>query len=633
MQETQGTLLLWDLETEIDQPLPYTNIILWRSYADNNEISIPQLIENNREDYRRRFTEWVYEMGMIKVNTKTVLEILQIRPGFSYWWMTSFVEMQHYSNDSEIYNLFKLMALSDIMELFEKIEKIRFVTNRHSLLISVIGEYAKKKGIRFEVDLNPVKNITKVHFIAKMIKCLPSSLAAILFLVKYILQRAVIGIGVARERVQVSDFSFYGYLLNLPSEPGRKDRFNSIYWTRLVDILERSKAKVLWFHFWVHSDVPGSVGLKQANEKLTDYNKTFNHLHELINSQLDAKTIISVVKDYFKLRTKYKIIKSLNQEFEIENCRFNFWMLFEKDFAKDFMGLNAISNSILLNSFEKIFSVSGYQANGFYLFENATWEPAFIYAWKKAGNGNLIGVSHATIRYWDIRYFMDYRSYSVNQLSKPRPNFFAVNSDSAYSSLIDNGYLPAEILKTEALRYLYLNKFKEKLKQKQPQNIGKELRILILGDYNWIDTKKVIDFFKIAIKKCSFPVNVVYKPHPGTSNLISEHEMENIYTSIKPLSELFQECDLVITTNVTSSVLDAVCAGLYTTSLKLTDQFNMSPMTGVLNFPFFKNADELEKIIKSAHSNFFDSISYPNKINNYFYLDDELPMWNKLLQN
>ena len=70
------------------------------------------------------------------------------------------------------------------------------------------------------------------------------------------------------------------------------------------------------------------------------------------------------------------------------------------------------------------------------------------------GNGNLIGVPHSTVRFWDLCYFFDSRCFSAQM---PRPWQIAINGNLMNKSYIDSGYNQNELVNVETLRYLYLN--------------------------------------------------------------------------------------------------------------------------------------------------------------------------------
>ena len=121
------------------------------------------------------------------------------------------------------------------------------------------------------------------------------------------------------------------------------------------------------------------------------------------------------------------------------------------------LGPVAISNALFLNLFEQVLKSQSYQKMGFYLLENQAWERALIYAWKASGHGDLIGVQHSTVRYWDLRYFSDFRNYErKNCNDMPIPDRVALNGKVSITAYRDGGYPENMLVEVEALRYLHL---------------------------------------------------------------------------------------------------------------------------------------------------------------------------------
>ena len=109
-------VLLWDS----DGILPSTNdyVVLWNSFSVPGSIhpsvSIPEYVEEHSERLRSRFLGFVHDVGNSRSGAKTVLEHLQIRPTFSYWWLTLFAS-KRWHPDSHITEAVKLIALEEIL--------------------------------------------------------------------------------------------------------------------------------------------------------------------------------------------------------------------------------------------------------------------------------------------------------------------------------------------------------------------------------------------------------------------------------------------------------------------------------------------------------------------------------------
>ena len=89
----EDTILIWDLDTSPNKS--NAHVAYWQSYSVlslDNEISVPQLVEEQAEFLKSRYLTIIYELGETKFNGKSLVDNLEVDPGFSYWWMSLFNE-------------------------------------------------------------------------------------------------------------------------------------------------------------------------------------------------------------------------------------------------------------------------------------------------------------------------------------------------------------------------------------------------------------------------------------------------------------------------------------------------------------------------------------------------------------
>ncbi len=61
----------------------YDVIINWSSCEENeNTYSIPRTIEDNADQFKSQYLDWIYTLGRNKVNGKSVIDHLSIREVF-----------------------------------------------------------------------------------------------------------------------------------------------------------------------------------------------------------------------------------------------------------------------------------------------------------------------------------------------------------------------------------------------------------------------------------------------------------------------------------------------------------------------------------------------------------------------
>jgi surface carbohydrate biosynthesis protein (TIGR04326 family) len=262
-----------------------------------------------------------------------------------------------------------------------------------------------------------------------------------------------------------------------------------------------------------------------------------------------------------------------------------------------------------------------------YIKENQPWEMALIYAWKINGHGKLIGVPHTTVRFWDLRYFFDPRTY-VSKLSNklPMPDIVAVNGPVAKKSYINNGYQKHLLREAEALRYFHLT---ERIKNPKSLNIKiNEITVLICGDFLKSTTHIMLNMLSNVCSELNSEQKLIFKPHPGQSVNIEEYSHLNINISNDSLIDLFERCDVVLVSNITSVAVDAYYQQIPLIQINDRKGFNMSPLRSMENiFPVNNHIelkDALMNIDKYRHGRNY-------KVDEYFFLDKKLPRWGKIL--
>jgi surface carbohydrate biosynthesis protein (TIGR04326 family) len=80
-------------------------------------ISLPEYIEEHSLHLRDKYLAFINQVGDSINDGECVQKLLQIRPSFSYWWMTLFASTRwHPSSHST--EAIKLLALEELLETF-----------------------------------------------------------------------------------------------------------------------------------------------------------------------------------------------------------------------------------------------------------------------------------------------------------------------------------------------------------------------------------------------------------------------------------------------------------------------------------------------------------------------------------
>ena len=246
-------------------------------------------------------------------------------------------------------------------------------------------------------------------------------------------------------------------LLNLQSKAAQAGRFESDYWTKLPSILGKK-----YLSNWLHYMLKVLLHLMQIRQPIyLGVLMQIRMLNKLMFSRffLSIKTVRRAIQDYNNIKriSRFDLANVFQYQFKDSELIYSLlWPLFKKDWEQSFFGIEAMRNVLTLNLFEKAFSDLSNQSVGIYLQENQGWEFGMIHAWRSNDHRGLTGFPHSTVRFWDLRYFFDPRSYYKTQAGLPIPDSVATSGNLVKKAYLEGGYPARDLTQVEALRYLYL---------------------------------------------------------------------------------------------------------------------------------------------------------------------------------
>jgi surface carbohydrate biosynthesis protein (TIGR04326 family) len=558
-------------------------------------------------------------LGETKVNGKRVVEHLEIRPEFSYWWMTLLVEKSNWAKSPQIVDIVKLITLEHWLKI-NKYKKVQFITANSNLAIAA-SLLAKKLSIEFEWKKIPnIKN--NYSLVRRVFNALPNIVQSPIWLLHYLLINWPLkGVGVKEWRSTTSTTTFISYLFNLVPEAAKQGQYESRYWTALINQLNNDQLHTNWLHIYVKDELLPSA--KKARALIQQFNHTQNgnQTHVTLASFITMSLVFSTLQDWYKI---LKLNKLISKQLKIESGYL--WPLFKKDYQDSISGISAISNLLYLNLFDKAMSDLPTQNRGCYLQENQGWEFGFLSAWQSAGHGNnIVGFPHSTVRYWDLRYFFDPRSYErKNHYNLPIPDFIGVNGDVTKKMYLDGGYPKNNLIELEALRYLHLSS--PTIHKTTIENSTlKKKTILVVGGYLKEGTDNQLKLLSSVFPDIDKSFNCIVKPHPACSVNIEDFPKLRGEVSKKPIEELLLMSDVVYAGAVTSAAVDAYCVGLPVITLVDGKTLNLSPLRGFKGVYFISNAKELLSAINCAR------VAKIEQGKGYFYLNTGLYKWREWL--
>lgn len=610
--EQTEIITIWDVD-ELPK-LEKKNIIYWRLYStDSNIVSIPFFIEKNKHELRSIITSWVHDVGQIVIGEKTIVGNLEIREDFSFWWLTEFSEMQHFGKSPQLYDAVRFLAFEKWINSKE-FSKLEFITNREDSIINTLENWCKNRGIEFSV----IKNKKSINKEIKIFKYIPDSLLAFLFLLKNLKFENSFFKYTVNENV--GNVFIQDYLLLSKNDENIIENYISNYWTSLIKNLNDRNLKLNLLLFWVPLSGKKSIDRLGVNKVIKKFNITSTkNNHHLFDTKISTQQLFVIISNYFKLNKALNRISKFDKIFRVNNSNFDFKFLFYPALKTSLKGIDAVKCLIYLIKFEDYFKKIPKQIFGLYLQENLCWENSLIYAWKKNGHGNIIGVPHVSIRQWDLRYYVDQRSYNLKHFKRPKPDIIALNAKDSIEAYFKQNYPKSEIFEVEALRFLYLNNTKiNKLK-------SDKIRILVLGDYLLENTINQLTLLENAIGGNISKYIIYYKSHPVCSVNLNKLLKIEIIEVNDTWEKLFSNCDFVYTSNVTTAAIDAYSVGLKVITLVNGNSFNMSPLINYKEVIFVTNSDEFRDAIEKNNS------SNTDLPKSYFNINSSLTLWNNLI--
>ena len=610
-QASPFNVLLWD--SDAIPPLTNDYVVLWNGFTDpdliQSSISIPDYIEEHSDRLRSRFLSFVHDVGNSQSGGETILEHLQLRPTFSYWWLTLFASKRWHPN-SHVNEAVKIIALEEILAGL-KYREI-FVQSENAYLHSQIGhllhaspEIRGRKASISSLKFKPLR-ITRHIF------------RACATLVRQIIVLRDV-VPMETEPVE-SDILIFDHLVRFDQNAARNGEFTSQYWNSLQPLLQERAQKITWIHQFVKTIDQQSPNDAQAI--LSTINSRSQQKHFQLECRLSQSVVMQCLRDYCKLlRAGFKT-RHIADCFSLNGSKLNLWSLFQDEWYESLIGSTAMRHLLILATTEASLSQVPHCKTGIYLMENQPWEIALLHSWSAAGHGRIIGLVNAPIRFWDVRYFADGRSLLPKSTDRihfqPQPQEIFVNGPLSRKLLEESGVDPHQIRDVEPLMYQYLQNDKTYV---TVESDG----ILVLGDFFTHLTEKIIELVIDSQVLSGDRRKILFKPHPLNLDKWSELVGDNFTLTNAPLSELFDLCSIVIAPSASTSALEAYCANKLVVSILEPSTLNFTPLRGVENAMFAKNRNELAKILRST-----PKVSLSDR-QQLFYTDSNLSRWNQAL--
>ena len=615
-------MVIWDSEVETNTNLK--DVIYWNGRSSefpNNYIL--SIIEKKPEYYRNKLLIIINEiidniknLNLYKSSDKLLFQLII---------EMSLLSEKNIYKTKTFFEILKLIALDEILEK-NKIQVLLYYGNDRKTT-QALNKICLNKKIKFQNEyLKSKKTINNFNFKYLVYSISRNFLPGLGLFAKTFFKYPKFN-GYQETLGLDGNFLVFSYLYNINPTKLTRNEFYSNQWKDFSYLQKKMKLKINWVHLDIES--PEFKSFNDISNKINKINqKNLSEKHFILENFFDynilIKTLFIFLGNYFFYYLKIKLLG-----LKFSNKGFSYlWPIVKNDLEKSLLGTVFVKNIFYIYLFDKVTKLFPNQKSCLFLFEKQAWEKAMIYFWRKNNNNKIIGVSHSSIKFWELQYFELNENPKINNLAIIPDTVFLNGEGSEKVIKQFNDYLKRysnNYNKVEALRFLYLAKYT----QKQNKNTySKNIKnILVLGDINKENSSRMFSLILDFIRLNKNHFNFYFKFHPSIEVEKNKFNLPNVKLTQKPIDSLLKKVDLVICSNSTTASIECLYAQIPVLTYLDKYNFNLSPLNILKENKFFSNLSDLKEILILQN--------YPNKKQkfnyNYFYLDNDLKLWEKNL--
>ncbi len=616
------TLLIWDAGPT--PPLTADGVTyLWNGLSESGSVrSLLRYVEANGERLRSRYLAWIHDLGETRIDGCRVIDHLAMADGSSFWWMTLLVEKSPWKSAS-VAHAIRLLALDEIIRQQMPAHVVLVSANR--ALNEAVSALCAGLGLAYKWHRVRVK--PRWPSLREAFHSMPVSLQAAVALVRHILIRWPL-----RASEKAGWFGGSGalficsYFAGMDEDQAERGEFQSRYWAGLDSLLAKLGMHGNWLHLYVRRGAVPNPRIAAARVKRFNAGSTREGFHALVDAYISWSIIRRVLRGWLTLGDVHKRLGAIEQVLDPVGQNVLLWPMMRQDWVASMRGTVAIENLLWMELFDRALAGIPPQTRGLYLLENQAWERALIHAWRKHGHGELIGVAHATVRFWDLRYFTDVRTLrSGASHPLPQPDVVALNGKAAIGAYLRAGFPMDGIVECEALRFAHLGDFNTTRKSRD--SLPDKVKVLVLGDYLPSSNAKLFRMLEAATTHFAVRASFTVKSHPYLPIGAAEYPSLKLVTTSDSLGAILEDFDIVYSSNMTSAALDAYLAGVPVVVMLDDTELNYSPLRGQIGVRFVSDPGELARALHAQEDR---SVHRPAR-DDFLFLNSELPRWSRML--
>ena len=615
-------MIVWD--KNYSPPVTDQEVWCWQSYTQNGEIfSVPRYLEDHAERLRLKYLAFIHELGEAQIGGRPIVEHLTAEDGFSMWWMSQLAEKSPFKSP-RIYDCLRLLALEEILAQ-QKPSHLTLESANNALSLAV-KQLCKSQGIAFSWKKAVLTrgNWTIRGGLAR----LPYVVQGLLKFLHYFIKRWPLRQLNHPQWYAGDDAVFFcSYFIHLDSAACMRGGFYSRQWEVLPSLLNETGRRTNWLqHFLVSKAVPGTEAGMELIQRFNRNSYTQGN-HAFLDTYLTWSVIWRAMRTWLWLNVIRCRLRNASAAFHPKESKVWLWPLLKDDWGASMSGTVAVSNCLWLALFDDALDHLPHQRIGLYLCENQGWEKAFLHAWRKHGHGKIVGVQHATVPFWHLYYFHDVRTLADPANCRVLlPDLMAVNGPMAWDAFLATGFPVSRLIAVEALRYMQCARSAVRA-DSAPESKPAGVKVLILGDIDPSSMHNLLTLLERATKLLSASYNFTLKPHPGYAVSLMNYPGLKLVETSDALNHILGRFDIVLSANGTSAALDAYLVGMPLIIGLNGGELNLSPLRNQPGVRFTSTPEELTEALQ--HPVVSKRIDPTN--NDFFFIDDKLPRWQRLL--
>ena len=597
--------------------------LLWnqKSERKKNILNIFDLINDNKYEIREKYLHWIYQFQNQKINKEKIISHLKINNDFSFWWMLPISEKSNFMKSFHINEILKLIALEQYIKK-NKFKKI-FTIGLNKKTNDVISIISKKNKIIF-LKTEEKNKISLNSSIINFFK-------AFFWLLTYLYKtRFLFGYNLHRWASTKNKICIVSYLFNIDLNLLDKNFFLSAYWNRLIDKIHLETEGINWLNiYFEYEEIPNSKKAKSILKKINKINS--NDIHLTLDSFISLKIILVAIKTWFKIFLKSFTLSKKNIT-QIDKSKYFF--ILSDEFKNNLQNHHSLKNILVYFLMNEAFSKILKQNSCIFINENQPWEMSLLNNYFRNNHNNIIGYQHTTTRFWDLRNYYYKKNYKTNSFltSYPRPDHLAVHSKIFYNIFLKCNYPKKNLKMVEAIRYEKLIKKNLSYNKNIISGFDKDkINItIVLGAFNNFDQTLINCVRKNII---NFDDNYCFflKNQFSSDKSLSIQETNNFKNTQADLLDIFKVSDLVIISNPSSAVLDAMYMNIPFYVYDGGDFLNFSPMYSIIDNKYFIRDYNFVSKLKSFKKNSSKKFWSFNK-KNILNANLNVTKWKKLIK-